>query len=348
MISTKKKIYKYLDSYKKIPKHKKGKKVPNELFVIPKLKNYDFLIKFNYNKKQIKEILKKYNQPVSGNKEIIINRCYNFLKLSYFSIIIQKYFRKFLCKEYIRISGPAVKKRDLCINKTDFLSLDNISTIQLKNFFSYRDEDNFIYGFDFCSIYNLVLKENPTKNPYNRKKLPGDILKKIDKKIRISKILGFKIKTDINNIKELDSEKEFRFKTLAIFHKIDELGNYSNLEWFMSLNKQKLIRFTKELLDIWQYRAQLSIETKKKIFPPFGNPFARIRVEYLINKDRKKIRKIILFLIENLITKGVDKQSKCLGAFYVLGALTLVNNDAALALPWLYESVRYTAPPIHI
>ena len=50
---------------------------------------------------------------------------------------------------------------------------------------------------------------------------------------------------------------------------------------------------------------------------------------------------LVLFIIENLITKGIDKNAKCLGAFYVLGALTLVNSDAASALPWLYESVRH-------
>jgi len=30
-----------------------------------------------------------------------------------------------------------------------------------------------------------------------------------------------------------------------------------------------------------------------------------------------------------------------LGAYYVLGALTLVNPNAAAALPWLFQSVAY-------
>ena len=337
--------FKYRDMYKSIPETKRGKKVPNELFVIPKFENYNNLIKFNYNKNQLKQILKKYKQPVSGNKEIIVNRCYNFLKLSYFAIIIQKKFRRYLGKEYIHVSGPAVTDYSQCTNKTDFLSLEELSTIKTANFFSYKDEDDFIYGFDFCSIYNLLLKENPPRNPYNRKAFPKHILKNIDKKIRLSKILGFSIKTDIDNIKEQNSEKEFRFRVLAVFHKMDELGNYTNLEWFLSLNKAKLIKFTRELLDIWAYRAQLTNETKRRIFPPFGNPFARIKVEFLINKDEKKIKRIILFLIENLLTNAIDKHAKCLGAFYVLGALTLVNHDAAIALPWLYDSVRYNNQP---
>tara|TARA_B100000029_G_C17426131_1_gene906120 strand:- start:62 stop:1138 length:1077 start_codon:yes stop_codon:yes gene_type:complete len=327
--------------YKSVPLgNKKKKKISNDLFVIPELKDYSNLTKINYNKAQLKQILKRYGQPVSGNKEVIIHRCYNFLRLSYFAVIIQKNFKRHLVSEYIRVSGPAINNYDLCTNKTDFLSLENLSKIKSDNFFSFQDEDKFIYGFEFCSIYNLLLKENPAKNPYNRKEFPKNILENIDKKIKLSKILGFPIKIELDDLKN-DSKSNFKFRVLAVFHKMDELGNYTNTEWFFCLKKFHLIKFLRELLDIWEYRAQLTWDTKRRIFPPNGNPFERIRLDYLVNKSEDKIKKMVLFIIENLITKGIDKNAKCLGAFYVLGALTLVNSDAASALPWLYESVRH-------
>ena len=43
--------------------------------------------------------------------------------------------------------------------------------------------------------------------------------------------------------------------------------------------------------------------------------------------------------MENLISKGINTDSRSLGAFYILSALTLVSHSAAVALPWLYESV---------
>jgi hypothetical protein len=46
-------------------------------------------------------------------------------------------------------------------------------------------------------------------------------------------------------------------------------------------------------------------------------------------------------VLENLVNIGTDKDSKALGAYYVLGALTLVNSDAATSLPWLFQSVNY-------
>lgn len=42
-----------------------------------------------------------------------------------------------------------------------------------------------------------------------------------------------------------------------------------------------------------------------------------------------------------MVNTGIDNDSKCLGSYYVLGALTLVNENAALALPWLHDSFSY-------
>jgi hypothetical protein len=43
--------------------------------------------------------------------------------------------------------------------------------------------------------------------------------------------------------------------------------------------------------------------------------------------------------MENMISRGTNKDTQALGAFYILAALTLVNHDAAVSLPWLYQSV---------
>jgi hypothetical protein len=56
-------------------------------------------------------------------------------------------------------------------------------------------------------------------------------------------------------------------------------------------------------------------------------------------QNMNNIRKNVLKVLENLVNTGVDKDSKILGAYYVLGGLTLVNPDAATSLPWLFQSV---------
>ena len=95
-------------------------------------------------------------------------------------------------------------------------------------------------------------------------------------------------------------------------------------------------------MDIWSYRAQLSLEIKRNICPPLGNPFQRLQhITQLQNIEFSELKKIVLVILEKFLNSGVDQDSKSLGAYYVLAALTLVNEDAAIALPWLYQSVSH-------
>ena len=45
--------------------------------------------------------------------------------------------------------------------------------------------------------------------------------------------------------------------------------------------------------------------------------------------------------IENSVNRILNDESKKMGCYYVLSALTLVSVSAAEALPWLYEAVAY-------
>jgi hypothetical protein len=109
------------------------------------------------------------------------------------------------------------------------------------------------------------------------------------------------------------------------------------------LSKQDLIKFFRELLDIWSYRANLSQEIKREICPPSGNPFSvvNINTHNLSAYSYLVIKKTIVDIMSEFINKGINNDSKILGCFYVLSCLTLVNPVAADAMPWLYESVNY-------
>ena len=146
-----------------------------------------------------------------------------------------------------------------------------------------------------------------------------------------------------DSTKELSDKKQVELQALSLFQNIDALGNYSNPEWFLNLNRNQMIKFLRELIDIWCYRAPLTMETKRAICPPLGNPFHRMPTYNVLHtmENIDDVRKHILHVIEKMVNTGVDKDSKCLGAYYVLGALTLVNNDAATSLPWLYQALCY-------
>ena len=42
--------------------------------------------------------------------------------------------------------------------------------------------------------------------------------------------------------------------------------------------------------------------------------------------------------MEEMVYYGINADSKNLGAYYILGALTITSRNAANALPWLFET----------
>jgi len=331
-------------SEKMIPVVKKTIKISDDNIIIPTMKNYNDITNYNYNVSQLKIIAKNYKLKISGNKNELVSRVFTFLYLSSYIIKIQKVFRGHIVKRYIRLHGPAATKRNLCTNSTDFVSMEPLEEIKFNQFLSYKDEDGFIYGFDITSLFNLFSKNgNINNNPYNRNKIPDTILKNIKTLLRLSKILKITIVLDLEDeTPSISEEKVVELRALSLFQNIDSLGNYSNCNWFLSLNRNQIIRFVRELADIWSYRAQLSVETKRAICPPNGDPFRNLNMSVIhISQNFNIVKKVVLEVLEKLVNTGIDKDSKSLGAYYVLGSLTLVNQDAATALPWLFQSLNY-------
>jgi len=329
----------------KILPSKKLEKIDSDNTYIPKFSESNYLLRYNYNVQQLKLIAKTYKLKISGNKTQLISRIYSFLFLSFSILKIQKVIRGFLKRKYIRFHGPALKNRSLCSNNFDFLSMEDLTTIPIEQFFSYKDEDGFIYGFDLISLYNLIYKCNGAiKNPFNTKVISSNVIEDFRTLLRLSRLFKINIYTEISDIsKDVSDKKSVELRALTLFQNIDSLGNYSNPQWFLVLNRNQLIKFMRELVDIWSYRAPLTIETKRAICPPVGNPFSKLPNYNILQTLEKldEVRKIILEILEKFVNTGIDKDSKYLGASYVLSALTLVNNDAATSLPWLYQDVCY-------
>jgi hypothetical protein len=321
----------------------KFQKIDDDKISIPTINNYTTILHYNYSLTQLKSILKYYKLKIGGNKSELLTRIYSHLHLSSCIIKIQKIFRGTLARNYFKLRGPAAVDRKLCTNADDFITMDPLEEMSIHQFLSYKDTDGFIYGFDIASLFNLIAKskngEN-IQNPYNRNVIPESIIVIVRKIIRLSIILKISINLCYEDeSQQISNEKAIELRALTLFQKIDALGNYSNFQWFLSLNKIKLIRLVRELADIWNYRAQIEIQMKKNICPPNGDPFRNLSMNYIgSEQDICNIRKVILEVLEKFVNNGIDKDSKALGACYVLGALTIVNEDAATSLPWLFQS----------
>ena len=315
-----------------------------ENMIIPTIDDPICLLKYNYSIVQLKSIAKIYQLKISGTKKELTNRIYIFLKLSHHIIKIQKVVRGRMQRRLHFLHGPAYlyANRAKCTNDRDFLSDDLICDMPNNQFFSYTDTDNFTYGFDIISFHNLIIKsDDRIKNPYTRNIISNLVIRDFKTMIRLSialnKQITIKIEADI-----VSQEKTVELKVIQIFQNINALGNYSEFQWFLSLNRNLLIKFSRDLADIWYYRAQITNDTKKLICP-MGDPFNTFNFNYIMqesNLDKLRLY-IIVQLLDKLINSGVNTENKALGACYVLGALTIVNENAATALPWLYQSFSY-------
>jgi hypothetical protein len=308
----------------------------------PTYSNYTEVLKINYPLVEIKRFASHYKLKTSGTKRDILCRIFTHLHFSLASIKIQLIMRGAVVRQYIAAHGPACKDRSLCTNDTDFMTMEPLSDLKFHYFISYKDDDGFIYGYDMVSLYNLLEKNIDTStNPYNRKSFPKLLVSNFNLVLRtahcLNIVLDLNIEADI-----ISPAQSVELRALDLFQRIDALGNYSDPQWFLSLNRNQLAKFTRELHDIFSYRAQLVPEIKRSICPPHGEPFYNVNLHYIHNSpNMTDIRNFVLSVMEKFVNPGINTDSKSLGAYYVLAALTLVNETAAASLPWLYQSVVY-------
>ena len=295
-----------------------------------KLRNYDYTIN------DLKDIYARFKiKWKQKRKKEIIEDCYLHLKHYYFASKIKRFLSNHFIKLFNKTQGPAILKRDMCNNVEDFLTTETMKEIDYYFFMSYRDTDGFVYGFNIISIYNLIIKKD-TKNPYTRNEFSMELIEMVIKRIEYNRLLK-KVHHEISPI-QLSANN----KLISLFQKIDLLGNYTQVEWLISLSPFYIRRFILELYDIWDYRSQLTKEMKINICPPLGYPFKDIPLHIIQNNNHvstDNLKNYCALIINQLINSSSERENQSLGAIYVLSALTLVNPSAAESMPWLYQSV---------
>jgi len=322
--------------YESITISKKRIKVGECNFNILDYKDFNNILKYNYNVNQLKRIARKYKQKVSGNKKVLLFRIYNYLKYSYYANKIQRVFKGYLSRMIYNNKNTHME----CINETDFFSLDKLKEIENSDFFMFREKE-FNYGFNIKSIFYLITQSGAKLNPYTRCEIPKKVINKIKIFIRVSKLLNKKKDFNISKLNNiLSDEKKLELEVISVFQKIDNLNHITNPNWFLSLGRFGLYRFYRELKDIWCYRLQIQTETKINIIPHDGRPFRHYPANFSV-MSLLEMKECVIKIIDDFVTKGTSESYRSLGAYYILGALTLVSQSAASSLPWLFESFYY-------
>ena len=310
---------------------------------IPAFADHAEFIRHEHKVQELKDICKHHGIKCGGTKRELKSRIHAHLIQSHFITRIQRLVRRSFCKTHARMSGPAYHARSLCVNDTDFYSMEPVINIPRNQFISFKDESGVVYGFDIMSLhmyYETELKNgqpNPS-NPYNRMPFPLTLRRQMHRKIRLTRILGIKCTIEVEPEPVLSTQQQDEQLLFLAFQQINSHGHYADSAWFSELNVAQTMRFMRELADIWNYRAQIIPQLKHEVCPPNGDPFRYIDLRYV---PHDTIKHEGIQIINTFVTSGTTRDSRGLGAYYVLSALTLVSQPAQAAMPWLYESVVY-------
>jgi hypothetical protein len=346
------------------PEHKSPvvtrlKRQRHDSFVIPTEFDYHTCVWKEYSVPQLKEICKLYKLRRSCPKPELIANIVQYFEHCKAARRIQNAWRRYLLRTVRQLRGPAAFHRDLCVNSSDFSTLEELTDIALCNFFSFVDYDQHVYGFDANSLLHLYAAKEagePWLNPYNRNVIPKGIFRRLKRYVKLSLLLrlGMEVDMDVDEPSKAEPKTRLRAtqasyddadeaeqdeRAQRLFYYIDSLGNYSQGTWFMHLSSDQLRRFVIELYEIWRHRLQLTEQMRRQIIPLHLEPFRHFRPATVLYLQDVTLREYALRIIEIMVYSGVDRDAQTLGANYVLGALTQVSMDAARALPWLYEAM---------
>jgi len=317
---------------------------------IPEFADHAEFMTHDYKVSELKDMCKHHGIKCGGTKQELKQRMHTHLFESYYIIRIQRMIRRNFIKMHARASGPAYNDRSLCVNDTDFYSMEPVHSIPRNQFISTKDDSGMVYGFDIMSLYTYYTSElksghmthdAPMNNPYNRMPLPFTLELQMSRKICLTRILGVNCTIEAEPEPVVSAEQHDEQRLFMVFQEINTHGHYADSSWFSELAPAQIMRFMRELADIWNYRAQIMPETKQEICPPNGDPFRYIDLRHM---HPNHIKHTGIQIMHTFIASGTNRDSRGLGAYYVLSALTLVSQPARNAMPWLYESVMYVGP----
>lgn len=319
----------------------------------------------------LKLLCTKYGLKTTGTKPVLATRARTYCMESHFSTRLQRIFRGHVARTYIRhhILLPECGRTSDFVNDTDFYTMDEVGDLPHFQLFTFKDDaDNKLYRCNMASFFKLMKSaftkdklsaaanglccEVPSTatNPYTRIPISLNTVRLFFNKLRLCRILKYPVYTEFKE-DALTPQQALDARILDVFQDINKLGNYADSEWFSALKHPQYIWFIQELYDIWAYRAELSIQVKMQICPPYGQMFPSVTNGILMIHEMRtapfqRVREVCISTCERLVRSGVTHDDRYLGASYVLSALTLVSPKAREALPWLYQSVAAGSPTV--
>lgn len=264
------------------------------------------------------------------------------IKKRTYPVVINETEKKASARIQAVFRGWNIRRRSKPNNIDDCGTLEMLLEIPIEYYIQYQDPiDKLWYGFDIRTLESIITSKHPV-NPYNTKDLKSNEKLMSNYAHKKSFLLDNNRKMSHDSPKLTDQQRFSQF-AVRVFQKFDELGQYTDTEWFTTLSIEQLKQFYHLANDMFDYRAQLTDEMKKNIvkngliFHNFKSTLSKFK-----NVHTRILQVEILREMERVIDEGIDKEFKILGMNLILSALVEVSHRASLALPHLVQSTFFT------
>lgn len=222
---------------------------------------------------QLKNACKKYKLKVTGKKQVLFERLNEYFLRIDSCTKIQTTCRKHFSNSYVFKRGPALHSREICNNNTDFVTLEPIKDIPFEYFFSYKDHNDFIYGFNIVSLIQSLKKKKNFENPYNRCAFNKNLKNLILHVYNCTYILNPEFKNE-NSFYVTPSKTNINQRIIRV---LPQNTNYtqSNADNYQPFFDRRLINMTEEMenqLNFIQESRTLSVENRiNRLFMEIDN-----------------------------------------------------------------------------
>jgi IQ calmodulin-binding motif len=194
------------------------------------------------------------------------------------AILIQKIWRGYSVRSWIKLAGPGTLNRSVCHNEEELVTFDDRKSVYPLDYFAFREADK-VYWFDVRSIIqNSMNKLQPT-NPYTREPLSVETRQRL-RKLSIKRIYkGFRnVHTDMT---PLSADELINIIWLTVCQIIEENGFFDiSPLYFTSLNRSQLYVFIQLMhrdLIAWAAEHRTRQSRRKRYISMVSN----LRTEYM-------------------------------------------------------------------
>jgi len=156
-------------------------------------------------------------------------------------IIIQKNWRGYLVRNWLKIAGPGVLNRSVCHNDEELVTMDQKNSVNPFDYFSFEEKGK-VYWFDVRSISESCMLKVEPLNPYTREPLT------IETRRRLRQICIKRHRKNLDNMHSVSTRRSIDEIILSTWTHVCQIiteNGFFDISplYFTSLNETRLLIF---------------------------------------------------------------------------------------------------------